>query len=241
MANTPDRFWRGQIDYTSDSAHDRGRRRGVEHFIVSLHNDGTRILRATSFIDDPPHVVRDCVHRADAEMRPLDAYVSIRTGGVRTGSAWFRWDNGVAECEADTVTAGRFRQSIPYGAGPLAFCDHAIVGDAWMAANYPIARGPGIFLCAQMFTTTVNKQGATGPELAKLVIGFEYKGRQQITVKAGTFETRAFRFCSAPSAAEWKAEDFDYEMWTLTDGSYIAVQSMYRGRRKYELVALVQE
>lgn len=123
-----------------------------------------------------------------------------------------------------------------YTEGPRAFCNHSIVGDAWMAANYPLERGPGFFFFEQMFTPSLNKQGATGPRLAVLSLGLEYLGQQRITVPAGTFETHAFRLNSIAGPEHLARENLHYEIWTTTDGSYIAVQSMYRGRRRYELV-----
>lgn len=232
---------RGRIAYVSDAAADFGRPRGMETFSVTIHGDGTRIQRATSVIDDPPHIVRDVIERVDADLRPVECFVGLRVGGAAAGSGWFRWANGVAGCEAETAAEGRVSQQMRYVDGPRAFCNHAIVGDAWMAANYPLARGPGLFFFEQMFTPSLNKQGATGPRLAVLPVGLEYLGRQTVTVTAGTFDTHAFRLNSIAGPDQLCRANLHYEIWTTADGSYIAVQSMYRGQRRYELVEFSQD
>ncbi|MBM3516170.1 MAG: hypothetical protein FJX59_20995 [Alphaproteobacteria bacterium] len=226
----------GRIAYVSDADHDRGRRRGEETFTVTIHGDGTHLQRANCVIEEEPHIVRDVMQRSDAALNPIACFVSIRTGGLATGSGWFRWADGTATCDAETRAEGRLSHRAPYRDGPRAFCNHSIVGDAWMAAHYPMARGPGLFLCEQMFTPSRNKQGATGPSLAMLKLGLQYLGRERVSVPAGTFDTYAFRLNSVPGLAALRTENLHYEIWTTTDGSFIAVQSMYRGRRRYELV-----
>jgi hypothetical protein len=69
-----------------------------------------------------------------------------------------------------------------------------------------------------------------------LRLGLQYLGPQRITVPAGTFDTHAFRLNSVPGPEALKSENLHYEIWTTVDGCSIAIQSMYRGRRRYELV-----
>ncbi|MCB2106299.1 MAG: hypothetical protein KDE14_01305 [Rhodobacteraceae bacterium] len=220
---------RGRIAYVSDTAEDNGRLRGEERFTVTSHADGRKILRAACVINDPPHVVRDVVQTVDAAFQPLTCFVQIRTGGAPTGSGWFRWHDGIAACEADTAAEGRVSQTMNDDGLPRAFCNHAIVGDAWMAANHPRKAEKDRFLITNMFTPSLNKQGATGPTLARRALDIEYRGRDRITVPAGAFDVLAFAF------AENRDHAPDYEMWMTDDGYFIPVLSMYRGRRRYEL------
>lgn len=234
-----DRRWRGAIAYLSDEADDRGRARGHELFSVSAHADGTKTLRASCVIDDPPHIVRDVVQTVDAAMRPRECFVQLRVGGAFAGSGWFAWRDGWAGCEADTATEGRVSQRMACADGPRGFCNHAIVGDAWMAANHPRRRAGDSFTLAQMFTPSLNKQGSTGPLLARTALDIVYRGTERVTVPAGTFTTLSFRFTGAEADGNSTAPE--YEMWTTDDGCYSPVLSMYRGRRRYELVELVQD
>lgn len=224
-----------RIAYLSDRPDDHGRARGFEDFSVTRFSDGSQTLRAHCVINDPPHVVREVVQTVDANMSPLDCFVRVRTADAFTGTGWFRWANNTAECESFTAAHGRQSQSTPYAPGPTVFCNHAIVGDAWMTAGYPLAQGPGMTVIHNMFSASAHTQGATGPSLNQLLLGVMLVGTATITVTAGTFETRHFRVGTLAREADLSPEKLTYETWVLTDGSHIPALSMYRGERRYEL------
>lgn len=224
-----------RIDYLSDKPADLGRVRGFEDFSITRFSDGTQTLRAHCIIKDPPHVVREVVQTVDAAMTPLDCFVRVRTTDVFTGTSWFRWNAGVAECENFTASEGRQSQRMPWPAGPTVFCNHAIVGDAWMTSGYPTAQGPGTAVIQNMFTASAHTQGATGPTLNKLTLGVMLIGPETITVSAGTFTTNHFRLGTITDPSQLTADHLNYEAWVMTDGSYIPALSMYRGDRRYEL------
>ncbi|MBL8643882.1 MAG: hypothetical protein JNK21_08105 [Rhodospirillaceae bacterium] len=225
----------GHIAYVSDRAEDRGRARGAEDVAVSLYADGTRTMRARCLIADPPHVAREVVQTNDQRMNPLDCFVRVRTGDTFTGTAWFRWQDGLVESENFTAASGRKSERMSYGPGPVVFCNHAITGDAWMTAAYPTAQGPGQNTVDNMFSASAHRQGATGPTLNRLLLGIMYLGRETITVGAGTFETNKFRLNTIESPAQLTPEHLAFETWVLTDGTHIPALAMYRGDRRYEL------
>lgn len=231
---------KGRIDYVSDRDADRGRPRGSEDFSILRYADGTQTLSAHSTIADPPHVERDVVQSVDANMRPLDCFVRVRTGHAFTGSGWFRWTAAEAECEALTATEGRISKRVTALPGPMVFCNHAIVGDAWMTAAYPFAQGPGAAFVANMFSPSANTQGATGPTLERFGLGVIWLGCETITVAAGRFEANTFRLGRVNDATDVTPDKLAYEMWVLTDGSYVPALTMYRGERRYELAAYSQ-
>ncbi|MBL8628016.1 MAG: hypothetical protein JNM81_00195 [Rhodospirillaceae bacterium] len=229
------RTFAGHIAYVSDKPEDRGRARGHEDVSVSLFSDGTRTMRATCLIADPPHVVRDVVQSVDANMNATDCFVRVRTSDQFTGSAWFRWHDGMAESENVTAQNGRQSERMAYPTGPVVFCNHAITGDAWMTTGYPMNKGPGLATIENMFSASPHKQGATGPSLHKLLLGVMYVGPEQISVAAGTFATHHYCLATISSVDDLLPQNLDYDTWVLTDGSFIPALSMYRGLRRYEL------
>ena len=192
---------RGRIAYLSDKPEDRGRSRGFEMFTITRDDDGAVMHRALCAITDPPHVQRDITQHANKDLRPSDCYVRIRVGAAppfKTGSGWFLFGPEVAECEAETSVEGRVSQRHRLTDGPVVFCNHSIVGDAWMMAAYPLAQGPGEFLVRNMLLPTLNKQGATGLMLAHAHEAFKFFGRERITVRAGAFDCLHFKAGSVP-------------------------------------------
>jgi hypothetical protein len=186
-------------------------------------------------------VLRDITQCGTETLRPLDCYVRIRTGAAPPfagGSGWFHFGGPTVTCEAETTSEGRISQTYQLEGGPLAFCNHSIVGDAWMTAAYPLAQGPGEFLVRDMLLPTLNKQGATGPMLAHAHLVLKFVGRERITVGAGTFDCLHFRTSSVPPGADLSAAKYAYDMWCTDDGLYTAVLSGYLGERRFELMEL---
>jgi len=227
---------RGRIAYVSDRAHDAGRARGHEAFSITAFADGTRTLRAACTISDPPVVERYVVQTVDAAMRPLDCFVRVRTGNAFTGLGWFRWADGAVVCEAFTAADGRLSQRQACAPGPVAFCNHAIVGDAWMTAAYPRGRGLGATAVANTFTPSPHTQGATGPSLNRLTLGLMWQGPETVAVPAGRFTADKFRLGRIAPDGKPDPAGLSYEIWVLADGSHVPALAMYRGERRYELV-----
>lgn len=235
------RYRNGTIAYLSDKVEDKGRKRGFETFTITEDSDGTLMQRALCEIQDPPFVQRDITQYGTKDMRPRDCYVRIRTGEnppFVTGGSWFRFGDKVAECEGDTTADGRISQRHPLSGGPVGFCNHSIVGDAWMIATYPLAQGPGEFLVKDFILPTLNKQGATGPKLAHAHLAIKFLGRETITVQAGTFNCLHFTTKSFPPGGTLGDAEYKYQMWCTDDGLFMAVLSGYMGERRYELVSL---
>lgn len=227
----------GRIDYASDGAADRGRVHGWERFTMTRMGDGRMVQRAHCRIADPPDVERDSLLAVDDQLRPMDALVRIDTGGRFTGTGWYRFSQHEVECQAFTAADGRvsYRRSVQ--PGPLSFCSHALVGDAWMiAAAAP--QHDGERRTCQLFTSTLNKQGATGPGLAVIPYGVERVGATTLTVPAGTFPVIHYRCGRVDSPAELATADFDYNIWVSADEFRLAVLSTYPGRARYQLAAL---
>lgn len=237
MAESDRRIRVGQINYVSDGPADDGRVHGSERFTITRMADGRMLQRAHCRINDPPNVERDSLVAVDAGWRPIDAFVRIDTGGQFTGTAWYRFSPHEAECQAFTAADGRVAYRRPLAPGPVPFCSHALVGDAWMiAAGAPAEDGQRQPI--ELLTSTLNKQGATGPALAAISYGVERVGAEEITVPAGTFQVIHYRSGRVEAPGLLQAANFDYNIWVTADDYRLAVLSKYPGKARYELVDL---
>lgn len=227
----------GRISYISDKDADRGREHGSERFTITRRADNHMVQRAHCRIVDAPHVERDSVLAVDATMRPTDAYVRIETQGSFTGLAWYRFSEARAECEAFTREQGRQHYQETVTSEPFPFCCHALVGDAWMLAGVAPGRD-GQRQAVRLLTSTLNKQGATGPALATKAYGVERVGLETIVVPAGTFATLHLRSGEVAAPELLATADFSYDIWVTDDKYRLAVLSMYKGKSRYQLTEL---
>jgi hypothetical protein len=233
---TTDRITRrGRIAYVSDQPDDKGTARGGEEFSITRFDDGRMIQRAHCRITAPPGVERDSVVAVDANLRPVDAYVRIETGGKFTGTGWYVFGSDSILCETQTAEGlMSYSRDVPR-IGPLPFCSHAIAGDAWMIA----AAAPdqdGTRSLTTLYTSTLNKQGATGPELATLPFGIARIGQESVTVTAGTFDTVRCTCGEVPEGTALDEADFRYNIWITDDSFRMAVLSTYPGQTRFELI-----
>ena len=198
------------------------------------------VQRAHCRINDPPHVERDSVLAVDSALRPLDSYVRIETGGAFTGVAWYWFSDREAECQVFSRSEGRttFRQTV--GSGPFAFCSHAVIGDAWMLAAVA-PREDGERRAVTLLTSTLNKQGATGPGLATKAYGVERVGAETVAVPAGRFKVVHLRSGEVSSPDALYDASFSYEIWVTEDDFRLGVLSMYRGKASYQLAELKRD
>jgi hypothetical protein len=239
----PHRRIRGTIRYTSDQPERRGRERGRESFTITVHADGRRTLRAYTEIDDAPNVVRDVVLSVDRAFRPTDCFVRLSVGDRLKGTSWFRFDEREASCEGFTVDEGRISQRHALRAPLAAFGTHPIQGDAFLTGMVDLSAGPGSRVHEDVLMCSLDHRGATGPMLVRPPNGIRlaYLGREEVTVKAGTFAALHFRFAETEEGAETRNEPGKhppYDLWTTADGDYVALLARVTGymMTRYELV-----
>ena len=192
------RTFRGKLSYRHDTKGETGR----EWFTVTVQPDGTRTHRAHCEMDDDG-VLRDVVTTMDANWFPIDSYVRLSVGGADEGSAWFRIDDNTATCESWTKGAGRLSQTMTFDEPVHIFGGHPVSGDAMKPAHFkPDGPVKQSFL---MVSTSPLPNGASGPIMAARHGVFEFIGEEDITVDAGTFPCRQFR---------WHFEEFPpIELW----------------------------
>jgi len=223
-----------------DTPEQKGVHLGYEDFSMTRFGDGRRVQRASCRIARTGlDVERDSVMAVDADWRPLDATVRIETDGAFTGSAWYAFSDDEAECVALTAGEGRitYRQAVP---ARFSFCCHALIGDAWMIA----AGDPGADATRgywDLWTSTLNKSGASGPALAYIPYGIERVGRESVTVPAGTFETVHYTSGRVEAPNTLESAPFAYHIWVSDDDWRVCVRSAYPGASLYELESFAVE
>ena len=228
---------RGRLLYTSDQEHRAGAERGREWFTITKHQDGRRILRAQSEIDDEPSVLRDIVYAVGPDWAPLDCFVRLTVGGAFMGTGWFRFGPNSAECETFTASEGRVRQRFDLPRWAPGFGSHALQSDAWLLNAYDLGKGRGKQLIENIFLSSPDHRGATGPMLFPMKVGMALVGEETVTVKAGTFDTYHFQYTDTTDLPK---EHPPYDVWVTADGDCIFVKAQVTGymQTSYELIAI---
>ena len=72
---------RGTVEYRIDDPNFPGGIWGREHFTLTRHANGDRVLRAFCELDDEPALIRDVIQRVDHEFHPQDCVVRLTEGG----------------------------------------------------------------------------------------------------------------------------------------------------------------
>ncbi len=225
---------RGRISYQSLEPRLAGHERGRERFHMTFQTDGRRTLSAICEIDEAPTVLRHVTMTYGADGRPAEAFVRMDVAGEYLGSGWFDLRERHADLEGRNARGGRLSNRIDLEQ-PLAFigCD-PIVSDAWHMANYDLSAGPGRQHTNGLLSSA-DHRGATGPMLWPLRTGMQFVGPEHLEVAAGAFD--ALHFQIVDTAGQMQEEHPPYDIWTTSDGDYIALRSE-GSQRRYELMEL---
>lgn len=230
---------RGTIRYTSLQADRQGAERGREWFLLNQQSDGVDVLLAHSEIDDEPDVARDVMLAMRHEdSSPLDCSVRLSVGGRFEGGGWIRFEDGRATCEYHRREDGRGGQAIDTAGRVPWLQAHPIIGDALLMRNYDLTRGPGKQSIPELFLTSPDHRGATGPELFKMGLSLVFVGEEPLEVAAGRFA--ALHFQVTDTARGLPREHPPYDLWCTADGDYIFLQAIAGGymQNRYELIEL---
>lgn len=232
------RTLRGKILYTSRKPERMGAERGRESFIITVHGDGKRTLRACCEIDDPPTVLRDVVLSVDADYSPLDCFTRLTIDDKFEGSGWMRFTESCAETEMFSARDGRIAQRFDLTRRVRWLASHPIAGDGMGFAIFDQTRGPGKTFFPDLMVTSPDHRGATGPLLFKLGFGLEYLGDEEVVVPAGAFEAHHFRYVD--TAGQLPEEHPQYDVWCTADEDFVFLRGAVGGYMQtfYELVEL---
>ncbi len=216
-----------------------GAERGREWFHLTQQGDGVDVLLAHSEIDDEPDVTRDvmlAMRREDSS--PIDCSVRVGVGGLFEGSGWMRFDDGAAICEAMQRENGRVSQKLATPGRVPWLQAHPIVGDALLMRQFDLSKGPGKQHIPELFLTSPDHRGATGPELFRMGLSLVFLGEESVEVEAGRFD--ALHFQVTDTAEGLPEEHPPYDLWCTADGNYIFLQAVAGGymQNRYELIEL---
>lgn len=234
----------GRIRYTSRKPEILDKERGREWFSFTHHGDGSTIFRARCEIEEPsPAVLRDIVYALDGQGRPQDLHVHLTVGDRFMGSGWLRHhpgeNGGVIECESFGPSIGRLSQKMQYTDAIDGFGTHPVAGDAYTTRCMDVSKGPHR-RTIRVFVPSPDHRGATPPMIAEVRIGLEYLGEETVTVAAGTFACRHFRFLDDEGPGMGGVTHPHYDVWVTADDDAIFVQGGVGGYMQnwYELVEL---
>ena len=232
---------RGKILYTSKKPERLDEVRGREGFTYTVHTDGKRTLRAMCEIEEPlPTVLRDITYSTDENDRPLDCFVRLTVGDAYMGSGWFRMTDGQIECESYGPSIGRVSQRRQIAGGYDGFGTHPIQGDAYLTKCMDVARGPHQ-RPVRAFLPSSDHRGATPPVIAEARLELAYIGEETVTVAAGSFAARHFRFTDEQGGmVSDKGAHPDYDLWVTADEDAIFLKGGVGGYMQtwYELIEL---
>jgi hypothetical protein len=112
------------------------------------------------------------------------------------------------------------------------------VGDALLMKLYDLSQGPGKTFFPDMYLTSPDHRGATGPQLFRSGFSIIYVGEEDVSVIAGDF--RARRFQIGDTAGNLPEEHPPYEVWCTADDDYILLKAGVGGymQTHYELTEL---
>ena len=224
------RTYRGKIVYLTDGVGEEGR----EFFTVTVLPDGSRILRALCEMDND-NLIRDVVYALDGDWQPEECFVRLTIGGKFQGSAVFRFTDTHVTCDAFTADDGHLSQSFEVPERVPSFGAHPLCCDAWHAKKGDLVRGDStIGELRNVALSSPLPNGGSGPSLSFVGVDVVYAGTEEITVRAGTFETKHMINQSLRDGGTKPP----VEIWTYSD-DFIPV----RGRwellyQTYELVKL---
>jgi hypothetical protein len=231
----------GAIAYTSKKPGREGESRGGERFTMTRHGDGAVTIRAHCTIEEPdPTVLRDVVYSLGPDGRPADCFVRLTVGDAFMGSGWFCMTGDAVECESYGPSIGRVSQVMPAGGAYDGFGTHPIVCDGYLTRCMADA-APGTKRPLRVFLPSLDHRGATPPLIAEGRLFLEYVGEERITVQAGSFACRHFRFSDEQGGMVSKDGAHPlYDVWTTADEDALFVQGGVGGYMQtwYELTEL---
>ena len=217
----PHRMRSGRIDYFIDGHPDfPDRLWGIEHWRMTHHADGHRVMRAYCELHDDPPLIRDVITCVDADYHPHDTFARLIKDDRFFGSTWYRFSDTEAELQGNTVELGRISETAEISRAMRGFGSHNLTSDAWLTARYDFSKGPGVQMFENNLLTSTDHRGATGPAFARSVSGLEYFGTEMINVPAGDFECHHF----ALVGTSHNHPPYDY--WVTADGDFLYVRGV---------------
>jgi len=211
--------------------------RGWETVFYDFHSDGLITLRAHSVSNDP-EVIRDVIYTLGPDYLPLEAFLRIQVEGRYEGSGWFRFTEGMAESEVFNAKSGRGNQQIPIEGRASAFVAHPVSTDVLMTAAFNHDDASAVQRLRNVFLSSTDAYGRTGPVLAPSDTTIEYLGREQLDTPAGQQDADHYVLHAKLGATDGTLKPFE-DLWCLA-GTAVFLRAHARPPfdTTYELEAL---
>ncbi len=195
---------------------------GFEEFRLTVHYDGTRVLRSYCELwDTDEPLIRDVIQSADRDFFPGEVHVRLTKSDEFFGSTWYKFSKEKALFHGFTAEKGYIHGEEPFKENARGFGTHALNADAWLAARYDFSKGPGIQTWADNLLTSIDHRGATGPHFEKTTTSsLQYHGVEDVSVKAGEYECHKFSFVKTSNNHP------PYDFWITADGDYMFVKGV---------------
>lgn len=228
---------RGTIRYVSKKPESFNQLRGLERFFLTEHQNGAVTIRTISELEIPrPKILRDVISSYDARGAVTDCHLRVSVADTLMGTAWYFVDGDDLEMHSYSPETGRQMQRAAYPGGTEGFGTHPVFNDGYLFKALNVARGPHKRQVSLYFVSP-DHRGATPPVIAPISVWMEYVGDETVTVSAGTFETRHFRYIDegGPGASERHP---DIDVWVTADRDYVYVKGEIGGyfMSSYELI-----
>ncbi len=182
-------YMHGRLSYRKKTA-DGGFERGREHWSLTQNRDGSRTMRTLAMTDDS-EFVRDVTFTLDADGRPLRVFEQLQVGNLLVGSGYFSVNGDTMTLMTDGYDTGHTIQTIKV---PERFhvLTHAVMLDGWPFWAF-VGNEPG-HQTIDVYSTSPLWNGTTGPLGHMVKQRLTFVGNEEVTVPAGTFQTRHFSF-----------------------------------------------
>jgi hypothetical protein len=163
---------------------------GEEDWLLTVHPDGSRTLRATNAYIDRTNTLRHVVLRVDARFRPIEAFVNYWGDGQWRGSALVTVNGNTLDGVFNTPN-GRLVQNL---AVPEKFSliPHPISTDSWPTWYYD--RKVGGSQAATLYSFDGMSTSAGGPLGRLQTQTIRFAGTERISTPAGEFDCEHFVF-----------------------------------------------
>ena len=196
--------------------------RGHEDWVLTVHPNGTRTVQAFVDLHEGGHQT-NVILRVDAGFRPLDAYATFWRSGVYGGAGRYRIDGG----KLHASISGPHGEASHAIAVPEKFSlrVHPVITEGWQVWPYDRSRdGPQTGVLYNVITIGNPAVPGIGVLREHLI---DHRGRDTVTVPAGSFETEHYTFY-----------DGRYDIWLWGEDNILIRYANFGNGNEYRLTKL---
>lgn len=207
-----------ELKYKIDYLDKNGKKRGEEPCFVTIHNDGSRVIRATSKIYDTG-IIRDVIYNVDINFKPVDCFIKIRQKDKIISTSFFNFTtksihlNGL-NSEKKLIGEKKSTGSIQ------SFISHAVAADVWHSANIIKKSSEGIQNISPIYSSSPLPNGASDSKIHRWDLKAKFIKTTKIKTPAGVFEAEHIQYYEDDNVL-W------LEMWCTNDTDRIMLKMYY--------------